>query len=36
MKITVTDGNQVHNFDVEKDQLVEDIKALVEAEVFFG
>jgi hypothetical protein len=33
MKITITDGNQVTNFDVENDQLIEDIKALIEAEV---
>ncbi len=31
MKITVTDGNSVSNFDVDNDQLVEDIKALLEA-----
>ena len=33
MKLTVTDGNSVTTFDVENDQLIEDIKALVEAEV---
>jgi len=33
MKITITDGNQVTNFDVETDQPIEDIKALIEAEV---
>jgi DNA damage-inducible protein 1 len=32
MKITITDGNSVTNFDVDTDQLVEDVKALVEAE----
>lgn len=31
MKITVTDGNSVSNFDVDNDQLVEDVKALLEA-----
>lgn len=29
MKITITDGSQVANFDVESDQPVEDIKALI-------
>jgi hypothetical protein len=29
MKITITDGNLVSNFDVDKDELVEDVKALV-------
>ena len=29
MKITITDGNLVSNFEVENDQLVEDVKALV-------
>ncbi len=33
MKITITDGNNVCNFDVDNDQLIEDIKALVEVEV---
>ena len=33
MKITLTDGNNFINLDVEKDQLIEDVKALVEAEV---
>lgn len=34
MKITITDGNLVSNFDVETDQSIEDIKALVEVQVF--
>lgn len=29
MKITITDGNSVTNFEVDTDQLVEDVKALV-------
>ncbi len=29
MKITITDGNAVSNFEVDNDQLVEDVKALV-------
>ena len=35
MKITITDGNSVSNFQVDNDQLIEDVKALVEAEVNF-
>jgi len=30
MKLTVTDGNNFINLDVEPDQLIEDIKALIE------
>ena len=29
MKITITDGNNVSNYEVDNDQLVEDVKALV-------
>ena len=29
MKITITDGNYVSNYEVDSDQLVEDVKALV-------
>ncbi len=35
MKITITDSNSVSNFEVDNDQLIEDVKALVEAEVNF-
>ena len=30
MKITITDGNNFINLDVETDQLIEDVKALLE------
>jgi hypothetical protein len=34
MKITITDGQSTFiNLDVDTDQLVEDVKALLEAEV---
>lgn len=33
MKITVTDGNNFINLEVEEDQLIEDVKALLEIEV---
>lgn len=29
MKITVTDGNSVHSFDVDSNEEIENIKALV-------
>lgn len=29
MKITVTDGNSVHSFDVDANEEIENIKALV-------
>lgn len=30
MKITLTDGNNFINLDVDNDQLIEDVKALLE------
>ena len=36
MKITITDGNLVSNFDVETDQSIQDIKALVEVQVLLS
>lgn len=33
MKITITDGNNFINLDVDNDQLIEDVKALIEVEV---
>jgi hypothetical protein len=30
MKITVTDGNNFINLEVDEDQLIEDVKALLE------
>jgi hypothetical protein len=30
MKITITDGNNFINLEVETDQLIEDVKALLE------
>lgn len=33
MKITVTDGNLVHTYDVEPNEEIENIKALIEVEV---
>ena len=33
MKITITDGNNFINLDVDSDQLIEDVKALIEVEV---
>lgn len=33
MKVTITDGNNFINMDVDSDQIVEDLKALLEAEV---
>lgn len=30
MKITVTDGNQIHTFDVDENEEIENIKALIE------
>lgn len=33
MKITLTDGNNFVNLDVDEEQPIEDVKALLEAEV---
>jgi len=33
MKITVTDGNSIHSYDVDDNEEIENIKALIEAEV---
>lgn len=33
MKITITDGNNFINLDVDNDQSIEDVKALIEVEV---
>ena len=33
MRITVTDGNNFHNFDVEPNEEIDNLKALIEAEV---
>ena len=37
MKITVTDGNEIRTYDVDANEEIENIKALIEAEVnFYG
>ena len=33
MKVTVTDGNQVYNFDVDANEEIQNIKALVEVQM---
>lgn len=33
MKISLTDGNNFINLEVDPDQLIEDVKALLESEV---
>lgn len=34
MRITITDGNQFINLDVDSNEEIENVKALIEAEVY--
>lgn len=35
MRITITDGNSIHQYEVDATEEIENIKALIEAEVHF-